>query len=84
MIFVHEFGHFIVARLNKIDVSVFSIGVGPRRLSFKDKKSLKDNILGPNPILKTETSILLRRATMKCPNSCTKITIPNANTIDKN
>ena len=31
--------------------------------------SLKDNILGPNPILKTETSILLRRAIIKCPNS---------------
>ncbi len=46
--------------------------------------SLKDNILGPNPILKTETSILFRRATIKCPNSCTKMTIPNANTIDKN
>ena len=38
MIFVHEFGHFVVARLNKIDVSVFSIGLGPRILSFKDKK----------------------------------------------
>ena len=38
MIFVHEFGHFIVARLNKIDVSVFSIGFGPRILSFRDKK----------------------------------------------
>ena len=36
--FVHEFGHFIVARLNKIDVSVFSIGFGPRIISFKDKK----------------------------------------------
>jgi len=35
---VHEFGHFIVARLNKIDVSVFSIGFGPRVMSFKDKK----------------------------------------------
>ena len=38
MIFVHEFGHFIVARLNKINVSVFSIGFGPRILSFRDKK----------------------------------------------
>ena len=46
--------------------------------------SRKDNILGPNPMLKTETSILLRRATIKCPNSCTKTTIPNANNIDKN
>ena len=35
---MHEFGHFIVARLNKIDVSVFSIGFGPRVMSFKDKK----------------------------------------------
>ena len=46
--------------------------------------SLKDKILGPNPILKIETSILLRRATKKCPNSWTNITIPNANIIDKN
>ena len=38
MIFVHEFGHFVVARINKIDVSVFSIGFGPRILSFRDKK----------------------------------------------
>ena len=38
MIFVHEFGHFIVARLNKIDVSVFSIGFGPRIISFRDNK----------------------------------------------
>ena len=38
MIFVHEFGHFLVARLNKINVSVFSIGFGPRILSFRDKK----------------------------------------------
>ena len=35
---MHEFGHFITARLNKIDVSVFSIGFGPRILSFRDKK----------------------------------------------
>jgi len=38
VIFVHEFGHFVVARINKIDVSVFSIGFGPRILSFRDKK----------------------------------------------
>ena len=38
VIFVHEFGHFIIARLNRIDVSVFSIGFGPRIMSFKDKK----------------------------------------------
>ena len=33
VIFVHEFGHFIIARLNKINVSVFSIGFGPRLIS---------------------------------------------------
>ena len=38
VIFVHEFGHFIMARLNRIDVSVFSIGFGPRIISFQDKK----------------------------------------------
>jgi regulator of sigma E protease len=35
---VHEFGHFLIARMNKIGVSVFSIGFGPRLFSFKDKK----------------------------------------------
>ena len=35
---MHEFGHFIIARLNKIDVSVFSIGFGPKIFSFKDKR----------------------------------------------
>ena len=46
--------------------------------------SLKDNMLGPNPILKTETSILFRRAIMKWPYSWTNTTIPKENTIDKN
>ena len=35
---MHEFGHFYIARINKIGVSVFSIGFGPRLFSFKDKK----------------------------------------------
>ena len=38
VIFVHEFGHFYIARINKIGVSTFSIGFGPRLFSFKDKK----------------------------------------------
>ncbi|MDC3067969.1 RIP metalloprotease RseP, partial [Paracoccaceae bacterium] len=37
VVFVHEFGHFIVARFNKIGVSTFSIGFGPRLFSYKDK-----------------------------------------------
>ena len=28
LVFVHEFGHFIVARLFKVKVSAFSIGFG--------------------------------------------------------
>jgi len=43
--------------------------------------SLNEIILGPKPMLKTETSILLRRAIKKCPSSCTNMTMPNANMI---
>lgn len=35
MIFVHEFGHFAVAKLLKIKVEVFSLGFGPRLLGFR-------------------------------------------------
>ena len=52
VIFVHEFGHFIVARFNKIKVSVFSIGFGPRIMSFKDKKGTNWQIAKPIEVLK--------------------------------
>lgn len=32
---IHEFGHFIVAKLHKIQVNQFAIGMGPRILHFK-------------------------------------------------
>lgn len=35
LIIVHEFGHFIVAKLNGVEVEEFSIGFGPRLLSTK-------------------------------------------------
>jgi len=35
LVFVHEFGHFIVARLFKVKVISFSIGFGPRMFGFK-------------------------------------------------
>ena len=35
IVLVHEFGHFIAAKLNGIYVVVFSIGFGPRLLSFQ-------------------------------------------------
>ncbi len=35
----HEFGHFLLARLNHITVEEFAFGMGPRLLSHKSKKS---------------------------------------------
>jgi regulator of sigma E protease len=35
LVFVHEFGHFIVAKLFKIGVPVFSLGFGPRLVGFR-------------------------------------------------
>ena len=28
-VFIHEFGHYIVARINNVDIEKFSIGFGP-------------------------------------------------------
>ena len=39
IVFFHEFGHFIVAKLNKIAVMEFSIGMGPAIFSFKKKET---------------------------------------------
>ena len=32
---IHEFGHFIVAKLNHIQVNEFAIGMGPKLLHFR-------------------------------------------------
>ncbi len=34
LIFIHEFGHFVVAKLNGIRVERFSLGFGPRLIKF--------------------------------------------------
>lgn len=39
LIFLHEGGHFLVARLNKITVNEFAIGMGPKVFSWVSKKS---------------------------------------------
>ncbi len=39
IIFFHEFGHFIVAKLNKIAVTEFSVGMGPSIFSFTKKET---------------------------------------------
>lgn len=37
LVFVHEFGHYAVARWNKVRVEVFSIGFGPELFGFTDR-----------------------------------------------
>ena len=38
LIVVHEFGHFMAARLMKIDVTEFSVGFGPKLAGWNSKK----------------------------------------------
>ena len=37
IVFVHEFGHFIAAKKNKVHVHEFSVGMGPKIFQFKRK-----------------------------------------------
>ena len=37
IVFVHEMGHYLVARLNRVRVEVFSIGFGPEIFGFNDR-----------------------------------------------
>ncbi len=37
LVFVHEFGHYIVARWNRVRVDVFSIGFGPELFGRRDR-----------------------------------------------
>ncbi|MBQ3017175.1 MAG: site-2 protease family protein [Clostridia bacterium] len=39
LIFIHEFGHYITARIFKVTIEEFSIGMGPRLFSWKSKKT---------------------------------------------
>ena len=39
LIFIHELGHFLVARLFGVKILEFAIGMGPKVLSHKSKKS---------------------------------------------
>jgi regulator of sigma E protease len=38
---VHEFGHFIFAKMFKVNVFEYSIGIGPKLFSFKTKKGMR-------------------------------------------
>lgn len=39
LILVHEFGHYIVARMHKVKVHEFAIGMGPKIWSYKGKET---------------------------------------------
>ena len=39
LIFIHEFGHYITARLFRVTINEFSIGMGPRLFSYTSKKT---------------------------------------------
>jgi regulator of sigma E protease len=41
VVFVHEFGHFQVARWAGISVDTFSIGFGPKLLAWRDKQGVE-------------------------------------------
>ena len=39
MIFIHEFGHFITAKLFKVKVNKFALGMGPTLLKKQGKET---------------------------------------------
>lgn len=39
LIFIHEFGHYITARIFRVSIQEFSIGMGPRLLWYDSKKT---------------------------------------------
>ncbi len=39
LIFIHEFGHYITARIFKVTINEFSIGMGPRLVTYDSKKT---------------------------------------------
>lgn len=41
IVFVHELGHYLVARWNNVAVEVFSIGFGPELFGFNDKNGTR-------------------------------------------
>ena len=50
LIFIHEFGHYITARLFKVTIKEFSIGMGPKLVTYTSKKTQIDYSLGMLPI----------------------------------
>ncbi len=44
IVFVHEMGHFLIARLNGIEVVEFAVGFGPKLFGWKTKAGTKVNV----------------------------------------
>ncbi len=44
IVFVHEFGHYLIARLNQIEVVEFTVGFGPKLFGWKTKAGTKVSI----------------------------------------
>ena len=40
LIFIHEFGHFIAAKLFKVKVNEFSLGMGPKLFKFGKRETV--------------------------------------------
>jgi regulator of sigma E protease len=41
LVFVHEWGHYIIARINGVRVEIFSVGFGPEIWGFNDKNGTR-------------------------------------------
>ena len=50
LIFIHEFGHFITARIFGVTVNEFAIGMGPKLITYDSKKSGIQYSIGILPI----------------------------------
>ena len=50
LIFIHEFGHYATARLFKVSITEFSIGMGPKLVTYTSKKTNIQYSLGMFPI----------------------------------
>ena len=50
LIFFHELGHFLVARLCGVKVLTFSLGFGPRLASYRSKRSGTEYVIAALPL----------------------------------
>ena len=87
IVFIHELGHFMVARWCGVAVEVFSIGFGREIFGWNGSQqtfqrvpclSFQPKISRPKPIENTSTATPHQRATRKWPSSWMKTIIVRA------